>query len=243
MRLFVCGDTHMPVDVKKLSTKNWPESRELTQDDVLVQLGDFGGIWYPLNSNKEQDYWLEWLCNKNWTTAVVPGNHENYDVIDTFPWEEKWGDRVQVYEHDNGRKIYFLRKGGLYNINGRSILAIGGAKSIDKEWRVIGESWWEQEAISYKEIEDTFDSMDKSNRKVDYILTHTCPERILHHFIWPTVHTMGKFKCPVAQFLNEVDNQMEFKEWHFGHMHSPSIHEEDGVKYQCHYNNEPKELE
>jgi hypothetical protein len=92
------------------------------------------------------------------------------------------------------------------------------------------------------------DAMDECDRKVDYILTHTCPERILHEFLYLTPQTSGKFHCRTAQFLNEVDNRMEFKEWHFGHMHMDHTYIEtsdDGHQdiYQCHYNGEPKELE
>jgi len=44
-RIFVCGDTHgIPRDSKKLNGTNFPEQKELTKDDVLIQLGDFGWV-------------------------------------------------------------------------------------------------------------------------------------------------------------------------------------------------------
>ena len=49
--LFVCGDTHgMTKDTQKLNSENFPEQKELTKDDVLIQLGDFGWVWFPLGA-------------------------------------------------------------------------------------------------------------------------------------------------------------------------------------------------
>lgn len=259
-RLFVCGDTHIPSDIQKLSMRNFPEQKQLTKDDVLVQLGDFGGLWYPIGTNKEQEYWLDWLANKNFTTAVVLGNHENYDIIETLPWETKWGNDVQYYEIENGNKIYFLKRGATYNINGKKILAIGGANSIDKAHRQEGVSWWAKEDITYAEIENCFQDLDINGYEVDYVLTHTCPSRLVMEFIFITEWNAGKKKCATAEFLDEIDNRVTFKEWHFGHMHMDYRHidktpetipeyrkmhgdEEytDGV-YHCHYNNSPHEL-
>ena len=53
---FVCGDIHVPWDIKKLNTKMWPDGKDLTKEDILFQLGDFGGLWYPVGVNKEQEY-------------------------------------------------------------------------------------------------------------------------------------------------------------------------------------------
>jgi hypothetical protein len=245
-RLFVCGDTHIPHDIKKLSSRNWAEQSELTKDDVLIQLGDFGGIWYPETSGKikEQNYWLDWIVNKKYTMAVVLGNHENYDIINELPTEERWGGTVKVINRPEG-KIFILERGAIYTINGRKILTIGGAASIDKIYRKEGISWWADEVLSFDEENRTLDLI-KENPVVDYVLTHTCPQRILHNFIHQTFETIGKFKCPVANFLDEVDNRVEFKEWHFGHMHMDWRYTEEFESgtdiYQCHYNGEPYEL-
>jgi len=246
-RLFVCGDTHIPSDIYKLNSSSFPEQSELTKDDVLVQLGDFGGIWYALGSNREQEYWLNWLGNKNFTTAVVLGNHENYDIIETLPWETKWGNEVQFYELENGNKIYFFKRGAIYNINGHKCLTIGGAHSIDKAHRTPHISWWEQEDITSKEISNCFEELDEKGYDVDYVLTHTCPSRIVMEFVHLTMYNQGKIKDTTAEFLDEIDNRVEFKSWHFGHMHTHYKHidnYDDGHtdEYTCHYNNSPLEL-
>jgi len=247
-RLFCCGDLHGANDIQKLNTRNWPEQKELSKEDVLVQLGDFGLIWYPIGSNKEQEYWLEWLANKPFTTAVVLGNHECYDIIDTLPWDTKWGNDVQYYETFNGNRIYFLKRGAFYNINGRKILAIGGAHSIDKLYRTEHVSWWSQEDITFKETEACFDELDEKGYTADYILTHTCPSRLVVEFLLQSqMYFQEKINDHTAEFLDEIDNRVEFGEWHFGHFHIDYKHVEtsdDGHEdiYQCHYNNPPMEL-
>ena len=52
-RLFVCGDTHgMTKDTQKLNSENFSQQKELTKEDVLVQLGDFGWVWFPLGAEQ-----------------------------------------------------------------------------------------------------------------------------------------------------------------------------------------------
>jgi len=248
-RIFVCGDTHIPNDIQKLNSRNFPEQKELTKKDVLIQLGDFGGIWYAIGENKEQEYWLEWLALKNFTTAVVLGNHENYDIIETLPWTTMWDNDVQYYETPkSGNRIYFLKRGAFYNINGKKILAIGGAHSIDKLYRTEHISWWSQEDITHREIEACFDELDEKGYEADYILSHTCPSRLVVQFlIESNAYYQGKITDTTAEFLDEIDNRVEFKGWFFGHMHIDFTHTEtsdDGHKdhYTCCYNDAPKEL-
>jgi len=235
-KIFVCGDTHgMPRDTQKLNTTNFPQQKSLTKEDVLIQLGDFGWIWYPIDQNKEQEYWLDWLASRNYTLAVVLGNHENYDVIETLPIKEKWGDNARVLHRKKGT-IYFLKRGGIYTINGKKILTIGGAESIDKEQRVPNISWWEQERLNFEETELALDAIDANNKEFDYVLTHTCPAKIIREF----TNSNQKMKCSVANFLDYIDDTISFKSWHFGHFHIDKTIKRG--KYQCHYNNSPHEL-
>ncbi|MCK5538712.1 MAG: hypothetical protein KAI79_17945, partial [Bacteroidales bacterium] len=85
--------------------------------------------------------------------------------------------------------------------------------------------------------------MDKHDRKVDYVLTHTCPARMIPEF---AMFKLDNVFCATGKFLNEVDNLMEFKEWHFGHMHVEETYIDDDEgnqdSYTCHYNNPVYEL-
>ena len=52
--IYVTGDTHCPIDIRKLSTKNFTEQRNLTKDDALILCGDFGAVW---DGGKEDLFW------------------------------------------------------------------------------------------------------------------------------------------------------------------------------------------
>lgn len=232
-KIFVCGDTHgLPKDTRKLNGTNFPEQKELTKDDVLIQLGDFGWVWYELGTNKEQEYWLDWLVSKNYTLAVVLGNHENYDIIEKLPLVEKWGNEVYRLERPKGA-IYFFKRGAVYTINGRKILTIGGAESTDKANRISHHSWWEQEELSFDETEYCLDEIDLHEKKFDYVLTHTCPKKYVEKFTQKKV----KINCSVARFLDYIDDTVSCKKWHFGHFHQDKAVQRG--KYRCHYESAP----
>lgn len=245
-RIFVCGDTHgRELDTIKLSGRNWPEQKKLKEDDVLFQLGDFGWIWFQFGVDAEQEYWLNWLASKNYTLIVVLGNHENYDIIDQLPDVEKFDGIMKEY-HSKGRfgegSIYFAKRGEIYIVNGRKFFCFGGALSSDRDISSLGTSYWKQELPTHEEYEYGFNQIDKYNRKFDYILTHTCPKSIIIDIIHRTNDTEVRFNDPVAKYLDEIYNLVEFKEWHFGHFHTDvKTIKDDGI-FQCHYKNTPVEL-
>ena len=233
-RIFVVGDIHG--NPKIISNSKWVEGKELTENDIVIFLGDFGLFW-DNPPTKEEEYWLQWLAKKPYQVAFIDGNHENFDLIQQLPEVEKFGGKVGVYKTKEG-EIYHLKRGEVYTINNKKILTIGGALSIDKMYRSEGFSWWPQEYLSYKEENNTFDNLDKHNWKVDYVLTHTCPYDIIEHFL--DNPSSQKFDDKVSKFLLEIDNRLEFDEWHFGHFHNDRIYErqyDDGKndKYYCHY--------
>ena len=76
--IYVTGDTHANLDISKLSTKKFPQQRELTKDDYVIVAGDFGLVW---DGSGREIYWQDWLADKNFTTLFVDGNHENFDIL------------------------------------------------------------------------------------------------------------------------------------------------------------------
>ena len=170
-------------DAKKLSPNIWKEAKTLTKNDVLIVLGDFWYIWHTLWTNKEQEEKLDLLAGLNYTMAVVPWNHENYNEIFWLPEITKWWNKVWELKRENW-SIYFLKRWEVYNINWKTILAIWWALSIDKAWRIEDKSWWMLEYLTEKEQERTIENIKKYKWKFDYILTHTCPESLIKEFVW-----------------------------------------------------------
>ena len=80
--IYLTGDTHIPLDVSKLNAKNFPEQKNLTCQDYVIVLGDFGLLWHK---NKTYKYWLDILSKKNFTLLWLDGNHENHEWINSLP--------------------------------------------------------------------------------------------------------------------------------------------------------------
>ena len=76
--IYLTGDIHGNIDLKKLNMRNFPKQKELAINDVLIILGDFG-----LNNKsiKKEKHYLDWLNSRNYTTLFVDGNHEEFNHL------------------------------------------------------------------------------------------------------------------------------------------------------------------
>ena len=52
--IYVTRDTHIGIDIHKLSATRFPEQKLLNKQDYVIVLGDFGMVW---NDRKEELYW------------------------------------------------------------------------------------------------------------------------------------------------------------------------------------------
>lgn len=173
-RIFVTGDTHGSIDIKKLSNKQWPLGKTLDNYDYLIILGDFGLLW-DITWTAEETYWRKFLDNRKYTVLFVDGNHENHARLDNLETTQFLGGKVGVVS-DN---IFHLRRGEIYTIANKTIFTFGGAASYDKQYRTENVSWWARELPSREEEERALDNLERAQHKVDYILTHTLPEFVV----------------------------------------------------------------
>jgi hypothetical protein len=236
--IYVCGDIHGEINIHKLNNELWPEQQNLFEDDTLIILGDFGLLWRN-DMTKDEKYWMEWLLKKPCNIAFVDGNHENFNIIDACPIEEKWGGYVQpVYTNKSNKSIYRLRRGEVYTIDHFKIFVFGGATSIDKMYRIENISWWPQEIPTYLEFDNAYMNLEKNNFEVDFILSHTAPSSIHADILKSVGFSMKDDKCPVMSMLEKIREKTKFRQWHFGHYHidNPKAFNE---KYFSHYDNKP----
>jgi len=209
--VYLTGDTHS--NPSRFSSNHFPEGKELTKDDFVIILGDFGLLWSRV-SDKTELYWINWLSKKPWITLFLDGNHENFDRIDNLEEIEMFGGKVGRLNN----MIFHLKRGEVYNIDNNKIFVFGGGYSIDKAHRVVGISWWDRELPNYVEYKNGLTNLDRVNYTVDYILTHDCPVSI-YESMRQKYNILKKEDYDLPKFLEEVKERSQFKHWYFGHFH------------------------
>lgn len=207
--IYVTGDTHGNNDILKLYDLA-AKTPGLDKDDYVIIAGDFGGVW----NRKTLFADLDNYSNLPFTTLFVDGNHENYDLLRTFPVNEWNGGKVQMIRPD----IIHLMRGQVYEIDGRTFFTFGGATSIDKYMRREGLSWWSEERPSDDDLREGIDNLKRFENNVDYIITHSCDEKALWY---PPLRTrefkMGVY--PENQMLSYFEDILTYRHWYFGHYH------------------------
>lgn len=208
--IYVTGDTHVDIDIKKLSVKNFPMQKSLTKKDYLIVCGDFGLIW---DGSTQEIWWKKWLAGKNFTTLWIDGNHENFDILREFSLQDKFGGKVR----EIAPNIYHLERGQVLTIDGQRFFVMGGARSHDKEYRTEHISWWKDEMPSMEEMERGINALDNNGWSVDYVLTHCAPRSI------QTMIADWYENDPLVSYLERIMVDLQFKRWYFGHYHIDKI--------------------
>ena len=236
--IFITGDCHS--DFHKFSTEAFPEQAEMTKDDIVIILGDFGGIWSAEGETPDERYWLKWLNDKPFTTVFIDGNHENFDrLCNEYDVVDFCGGKA----HKIRDSIYHLMRGEIFDFEGNSFFAFGGASSHDikdgilslddykteeefiqtfklwtkqnKMFRVNHISWWAEELPSDEEIKNAEANLAKVNYKVDYVLSHCAPQSVVAYMCAGTTES-----DKLTLWFEELQSKLDFRKWFFGHYHA-----------------------
>lgn len=98
-------------------------------------------------------------------------------------------------------------------------LILGGAYSIDKEYRLKrGWKWFESEQMTEEEKERIFNFLKKNN-SYDYIFSHTAPLKYEPTYLFLPFIDQSKVDKSMEKFLDKVESLITYKEWFFGHYH------------------------
>lgn len=223
--IYITGDTHG--EFQRFSGKRF----EAGEDDYLIICGDFGGVW---DRSAEQKYWLDWLAAKPWTTLFLDGNHENYDLLATYPVERWHGGKVQYIRP----KLLHLMRGQVFVIDGLRFFVMGGASSHDVSsgilepddpdfnlkrrrldraralYRINHLSWWKEELPSEEEYAEGLKNLDAVGNRVDVILSHCAPGSV------QDIVGGGFYrKDRLTDYLDQIRERCAFRRWFFGHYH------------------------
>ena len=236
MSIYVTGDIHGRPD--RLSAKFFENQKDMTKDDAMVILGDFGLVFEQQESDLEKLF-LDWLDQKNFTTVAVLGNHENYDRIEKLPVEERYGGPVYVLRPS----VVLLQSGYVYTISGKKCFVFNGAAShdisdglldgSDPEWekkaialqeegkkyfRIRGVSWWPQEVEADEAVyQRGLENLEKINYAPDYVFTHCASTSVEERIGYP-------YHSRLTDYFDEIEKKLpENTLWLFGHYHADAM--------------------
>lgn len=155
-------------------------THDLTDNDTVILLGDVGANYYGGWKDKRFKKTFTFVTP---TFLCIHGNHEMRPAsLDTYI-EKEWNGGTVWYEREYPN-LLFAKDGEIYTIEGLRHIAIGGAYSVDKYYRLMrGFGWWQDEQPS-DEIKEYVESQLASHpipndfiiraMKVACIINHLC---------------------------------------------------------------------
>jgi len=221
MSILFSGDFHANAigELKYITKKTLINKYKKTDYDEIkyhIILGDAGFLW-PGNE-KSDSFNFKALAHRPFPILCVMGNHEPILGMSDIP-EVDIGIGENVLQIHDKPFIAYLKRGSIYKIEDYKFLVLGGALSIDKEYRRPSISWWEREYWDEAEKEKLF-LLLKKNKKFDYVLSHTGPGRI-NRAINPVLMAGLKPKLfdEVAALNDKIDEKITCRQWFCGHWH------------------------
>ena len=205
--IYITGDTHR--DFSRLN------NLEISEDDMLIVLGD-ACINFFLN---DEDVNLKRYLNSfKLKLFCIRGNHEERpENISTYKEVDMFGGKV--YIEDEFPNLIFAKDGETYNIDGKSFLVIGGANSVDKEYRIAhGIEWFKDEQLTSDEKSKILEKVKEKH--FDIVLSHTCPYKYEPREVFISGIDQSKVDKSMEYFLDEIEKNIDYDKWYCGHYHT-----------------------
>ena len=206
------------------------------EETAVIILGDACTNYYLNKSDWKKKRDIE---NRGYYLYLIRGNHEarpqDVDGMEQMFDPEVHG--VVYYEPEFPHIRYFLDY-GFYDIDGYTCLIIGGAYSVDKQWRLIRAclteetnipkrtGWFANEQLTAEEradCEEMIKAFAATGKIVDFIMTHTCPysweprDMFLNNIDQSTVDETTE------RWLEEVIKLVPWRMYLFGHFHADRL--------------------
>mgnify|MGYP003282478366 FL=1 len=135
-----------------------------------------------------------------------------YELIDWYGGK--------VWQQPEFPNLIFAKDGEIYDLDGKKVIVLGGAYSVDKYYRLAHDYQWfpnEQPSAEIKKFAE--EQLAKVNWKVDTAFSHTCPykyrplEAMIHGIDQSTIDTITE------EWLDLIEDKLDYKKWYCGHWH------------------------
>lgn len=211
--IYLTGDTHG--DFRRIEL--FCEHVQSTKEDVLIILGDVGANYY-LNKTDERN--KAYLAQLPITLLCIHGNHEQRPWA-TFGYEEKNWRGGSVYVQGQYPNILFAKDGEVYDFEGKKAIAIGGAYSVDKYYRIVrGWPWFDTEQPTEEIKTFVEQKLEEHDWKVDYVLSHTVPLKYEPVEVFLPMIDQSTVDKSTEEWLDKLEEKMTYEKWYCGHYHT-----------------------
>lgn len=190
---------------------------EITPNDIIVLLGDVGMNYYGnqhgdrRRKKKLNSFGIRILC--------IHGNHEmRPETLNTY-CEKQWHEGT-VYVEEEFPNLLFAKDGEVYDLDGCKTIAIGGAYSVDKWYRLQCDlNWFPDEQPSDAIKARVEQKLSETNWKIDIVLTHTCPYRYIPREAFLSGVDQSTVDDSTEKWLDTIAGQLNYQAWFCGHWH------------------------
>lgn len=189
--------------------------RLMDKYENTIQVGDMGVGFKRRQYDNHGGYHLNMYYPNPPYDKMVSGNHRfirgNHDNPEVCKQHTQWISDGHV-EGD--------------------MMFVGGAVSVDKEFRTEGYDWWAEEELTIPELDDIVDKYCEVKPRI--MVTHTAPDFLASDLAW-AAHRGYKLDFPSRH--QQAFNVMFFHhkpELHiFGHWHVDFDHVVEGCRFVC----------
>ena len=212
--IYVTGDIHG--DVTRFCDDNMiREGIVPSKEDVFIVCGHFG-IPFGEAYKEADEKALKFLYSKPYKICFVDGCHENHFILSKLKTSRWNGGLIGLISPN----VFYMKRGELFNLQGKTIFTFGGGESPDKKQRREGINWWSTEKPSLEEYKHGARKLILNGHKVDYVITHTPPA------------SFDICANEVTENLSIYKERITYKQWYCGNLHVDKTFHDFHAVYQ-----------
>ena len=215
--VYITGDTHGDVRRLKIFCLFNSSGGSVIKDDTVIILGDAGYNYY---GDYRDDGHKSTLAMLGTTFFCIHGNHENRASNIASYKETEWHGGI-VYREEKYPNILFAKDGEIYDIGGKRCIVIGGAYSIDKDYRLLrGWEWWPDEQLSDEIKRYVEQQLSDCDNKIDVVLSHTCPLKYEPREVFLPIIDQSGVDNSTERWLDTIEERISYQKWYCAHYHT-----------------------
>ena len=218
--VLITGDCHGQVENRLAYVKEVMPEYEPTETAVII-LGDVGFQYYK---NKKDWKLKHHAAQFGYTLYCLRGNHEDRisnskvahriydDEVKGFVWVEDEFPNIKYFDDDVEE----------YIINGKKVLTIPGAYSVDKWYRLQNNwMWFAEEQLTEQEMK--FAEKYCEGQHYDLVLSHTCPYDWMPTDLFLNCVDQSTVDKTMEVWMNKFKEMINWKAWCFAHYHTDRL--------------------